>query len=160
MFGFGDEFMIDSYRRPWLLWIQLLVLFLLLFLLYCFTVFTSDLSDDATTATATASASRSSMSNLGKPIVNKHGSTAVTSHRQNFQVGEIQSMKGEIATRMSRRMVRGDIAEREGSPVKNATLLFLHPCHYFRLARWAFLKCFGIDANSENSTTGENRKDR
>ncbi|XP_038701720.1 uncharacterized protein LOC119998457 [Tripterygium wilfordii] len=157
MFGFGEELTIDSYRVPWLIWIQLLVLFLLLFLLYCFSVFTSDFPDDATTGTSSASPS---MSNLGEPIVNKHGTTAVTSRIQNFQVGEIQSMKGEIATSTSRRIVRGDIAEMEGSPAKNATLLFLHPCHYFRLARWAFLKCFGIDFDSENSTTGENRKDR
>lgn len=47
-----------------------------------------------------------------------------------------------------------DITEREGP---FATHL-LHPCHYFRLARVAFLKCLGLDSSSENSSTPEQRK--
>jgi hypothetical protein len=36
MVDFGDEFTIESYRIPWLIWIQLLAFILLIFLLYCF----------------------------------------------------------------------------------------------------------------------------
>ena len=33
MFGFGDELLIQSYRIPWLIWIQILVTFLLALLI-------------------------------------------------------------------------------------------------------------------------------
>ncbi|KVI08498.1 hypothetical protein Ccrd_013116 [Cynara cardunculus var. scolymus] len=59
MFEFGDELIIDSYRIPWLIWIQLLVMFLLVILLYYFSTTPSDLSLHFSTATATATASPS-----------------------------------------------------------------------------------------------------
>jgi hypothetical protein len=74
---------------------------------------------------------------------------------KSWQVGE-QVIKGEIATSTSRRFVRGgeDITEWEGS----STTHLYHPCHYFRLARVAFLKCLGLDLFSENASTPEQRK--
>lgn len=42
MFEFGDELIINSYRIPWLIWIQLLAMFLLVILLYFLTTTPSD----------------------------------------------------------------------------------------------------------------------
>lgn len=74
-----------------------------------------------------------------------------------WQVGENQGIKGEIATGTSRRIVvRGggeDGVEKEGcsssSSSKEANQNCFHPCHYFRLAKLAFLKCLGLDSTSE-----------
>ena len=73
-----------------------------------------------------------------------------------WQAVENISIKGEIPTRTSRDIVREveGIAEGEAS-----SLYFLHPCYYFKLARVAFLKCFGLDSISEsdNPATQKNR---
>jgi len=42
MFEFGDELVLEGFRIPWLIWIQLLVLLLLLAFLFCITVIASD----------------------------------------------------------------------------------------------------------------------
>ncbi|KAM1017752.1 hypothetical protein ACFX13_048020 [Malus domestica] len=53
MYNFGDEFTIESYRIPWLVWIQVMVMVLLLILLYCFSLLVIYLSnDDITTTTS------------------------------------------------------------------------------------------------------------
>lgn len=69
-----------------------------------------------------------------------------------WQAVENISIKGEIPTRTSREIVREveGIAEGEAS-----SLYFLHPCYYFKLARVAFLKCFGLE--SDNPATQKNR---
>lgn len=81
-----------------------------------------------------------------------------------MQRGENQSLKGEIETSTStRRIVRGEeISERESTSLKEASNINYHPCHYFRLARLAFLKCLGLDSTSENSSSSssEHKKDR
>ncbi|KAD5960581.1 hypothetical protein E3N88_12053 [Mikania micrantha] len=61
MFEFGDELIIDSYRIPWLIWIQLLAMFLLIILLCYFTTTSSDLStpSDSPSATVVSFSSRS-----------------------------------------------------------------------------------------------------
>ncbi|XP_057541665.1 uncharacterized protein LOC130820344 isoform X2 [Amaranthus tricolor] len=43
MFDFGDEFILDNNRIPWLIWIQILVMFLLTFIIL-FTYFVLDSS--------------------------------------------------------------------------------------------------------------------
>lgn len=72
------------------------------------------------------------------------------------QVGE--SIKGEIVPSTSRVMRAEDMVEMEGSAIPN---IYLHPCHYFRLARLAFLKCLGLDPTGENSSSPQrgNRKE-
>lgn len=72
------------------------------------------------------------------------------------QVGE--SIKGEIVPGTSRVMRAEDMVEMEGSAIPN---IYLHPCHYFRLARLAFLKCLGLDPTAENSSSPQrgNRKE-
>jgi hypothetical protein len=64
------------------------------------------------------------------------------------------SIKGEIPTSTEIVRVREGISEEEAS-----SLYFLHPCYYFKLARVAFLKCFGLDSISESEYTS-NQKHR
>ncbi|KAH1113803.1 hypothetical protein J1N35_007181 [Gossypium stocksii] len=142
MYDFGDEVTIESYRIPWLIWIQIIVLLLLMLLLYGFTLFAFNLPE-------TSSSSSSPDSRLGKLPAFKQTTTFSS------QVRERQSIRGEIgiAKATRRRMVRGE--EMEGSSRKepNQQELDLHPCHYFRLAKLAFLKCLGLDSDHNNNTS-------
>ncbi|XP_050369008.1 uncharacterized protein LOC126787119 [Argentina anserina] len=137
MHNFGDELTIDTYRVPWLIWIQVIVMVLLLLLLYCFSLLVLDLPDDNNNNNNNTKPSSSS-----SRLVSSHNfTTSVSANRlQNTQVGE--SMKGEIVPSTSRVMRAEDMVEMEGSATPN---IYLHPCHYFRLARVAFLKCLGLD---------------
>ncbi|TYH79270.1 hypothetical protein E1A91_D03G049700v1 [Gossypium mustelinum] len=145
MYDFGDEVTIESYRIPWLIWIQIIVLLLLMLLLYGFTLFAFDLPETS----SSSSSSSSPDSQLGKLPGFKQTTTFSS------QVRERQSISGEIgiAKATSRRMVRGE--EMEGSSRKepNQQELDLHPCHYFRLAKLAFLKCLGLDSDHNNNTS-------
>ncbi|XWS41483.1 hypothetical protein CRYUN_Cryun17cG0085600 [Craigia yunnanensis] len=158
MFDFGDELTIESYRIPWLIWIQILVMLLLLLLLYCFSLFVLDLPDSS----SSASPSLCPDSQLDQKPVFKHNTRLVSPYFQASQVGENQSMKGEIATGTSSRIVRGedDSVEKEGCSSKEANQNCYHPCYYLRLAKLAFLKCLGLDSLSENSSTSEQRNQR
>ena len=82
MFDFGDELTLQSYKIPWLIWIQLLVLFLLIFLLYCFSLLASDRSD------ASPSTSRlvSNETQIEKPIPKHNTTTIVTNCLEITQV--------------------------------------------------------------------------
>ncbi|GAV89921.1 hypothetical protein CFOL_v3_33332, partial [Cephalotus follicularis] len=156
MFEFGDELTIESYRIPWLIWIQILVLFLLIFLLYCFNLFASDLSD-TTTNTSTASPSR--VSHLDKQLV-KHNTTTITNCLQNTQVRGDRSIKGEIRTGTSN-ILRGDnVTQSDDSSSMDTNFIGFHPCHYFRLAKLAFLKCLGLDPNYDCSSTAHHTRER
>lgn len=84
-----------------------------------------------------------------------------------IQRGEAQSIKGEIATSTSRRVEEVNTtttttttAERGSTSGKEAaSSINYHPCHYFRLARVAFLKCLGLDSDNSSSNS-EQKKDR
>ncbi|KAK8367120.1 hypothetical protein V6Z12_A02G165200 [Gossypium hirsutum] len=145
MYDLGDEVTIESYRIPWLIWIQIIILLLLMLLLYGFTLFAFDLPETS----SSSSSSSSPDSQLGKLPGFKQTTTFSS------QVIERQSIRGEIgiAKTRSRRMVRGE--EMEGSSRKepNQQELDLHPCHYFRLAKLAFLKCLGLDSDHNNNTS-------
>ncbi|KAJ8769612.1 hypothetical protein K2173_005215 [Erythroxylum novogranatense] len=164
MYDLGDELTIDSYRIPWLIWIQLLVLFLLIFLLFCFSFSTSD-PPKAITPSSPSSSSPSTSGiftshdpGLDKSVY-KHTnstSTAATKRCLHPQGGEDQSIKGERATNIGRRIVREDL----GLSSKDTSFIDSHPCNYFRLAKLAFLKCFGLDNLPENSSSSDRRKDR
>lgn len=88
MVDFGDEFTIESYRIPWLLWIQLLVFVLLIFLLYCFSFLASNHSD-RTSASPSASHLVSQETQKGKPIP-KNNSTTVVSNC--FEISQVWIM--------------------------------------------------------------------
>ncbi|KAL1326914.1 hypothetical protein HN51_037037 [Arachis hypogaea] len=150
MLDFGEELSLESYRIPCLIWIQLIVFFLLLALFF---LLSSDDSSTASASSASASASAATNPRRQKSLVNGNNnhhhvstSTALTNRLQHTRGAENLSIKGEIETSSSTRTVREEIAEREGSP-----LYFLHPCHYFKLARVAFLKCLGLDSTESDS---------
>ncbi|XVF15086.1 hypothetical protein REPUB_Repub09cG0119000 [Reevesia pubescens] len=158
MFDFGDELTIESYRIPWLIWIQIIVILLLMLLLYCFSLFALDLPD----CSSSASTSLCPESQLVKKPCLKHHTRIISTCLQASQVGEKQSIKGEIATGRSRRIVSGgeDSVGKEGCSSKEANQNCYHPCHYLRLAKLAFLKCLGLDSLCENSATSEQRNQR
>ncbi|KAL6225283.1 hypothetical protein ACLB2K_004134 [Fragaria x ananassa] len=149
MHNFRDELTIETYRLPWLIWIQVIVMVLLLLVLYCFSILVLDLPDDNNTTKPSSSSSSNSR------LVSSHNftSTIYAMRLQNTQVGE--SMKGEIVPSTSRVMRAEDMIEMEDSATPN---IYLHPCYYFRLARVAFLKCLGLDPSSENLSTPQRGK--
>ncbi|KAJ0096312.1 hypothetical protein Patl1_27530 [Pistacia atlantica] len=162
MLDFGDEFTIETFKIPWLIWIQILILLLLIVLLYCFSLFSSDLdtsnshvknSSLASPSSPSSSVSTDSALHEKQPAL-KFNST-VTHRFQPSQVGGSQSIKGEIATSTGRRIVGGEENTEKDS---SSSSICYHPCHYFKLAREAFLKCLGLD--SEQSSNSEQRKDR
>ncbi|CAH9109692.1 unnamed protein product [Cuscuta europaea] len=66
MYEFGEELLIESYKVPWLIWIQLLVMVLLLLLLFFgFSVFTSDLSNNSASTSGAGGSSFSAGSDSG-----------------------------------------------------------------------------------------------
>ncbi|KAJ7945334.1 Transmembrane protein [Quillaja saponaria] len=157
MFEFGDDYII-----PWLIWIQIFVIFLLIVLLYLFSILALDLSDTTTTTTSTTMGASSSSSGffindieqIEKPIRKHNTNTRVVTNRSlNPQGGRERSIKGEIATSTSRRIANGEeIMEGVDS------LKYHHPCHYFKLAKLAFLKCFGLESTSDNLSNQKHRK--
>ncbi|KDP35236.1 hypothetical protein JCGZ_09395 [Jatropha curcas] len=159
MFDLGDNLTIETYRIPWLIWIQIIIFFLLIFLVYSFTAFSSDLShtNSSPSPSSPSLATASTTSYLNKEILKHNNNTTVTNRLQLHQVGERQSIKGEIATgTSSRRIITEESREREGFST-NAIIEF-HPCDYFRLAKLAFLKCFGLDSTSDQSSSSSDRK--
>ncbi|PON37489.1 Transmembrane protein [Parasponia andersonii] len=159
MFDSGDDLTVASFRIPWLVWVQVLVMFLLILLLYCF--FTLDPTDNIA---AIATSSSSHFVSNDTHITNKQNTatTVITNRLQNTQVGESQSIKGELAPGTSRRVVRRGEDNSAREDFSAGTHLDFHPCHYFRLARTAFLKCLGLDldldSTSENSSASRRRK--
>ncbi|XP_044478326.1 uncharacterized protein LOC123205441 [Mangifera indica] len=150
MLDFGEELTIETFKIPWLIWIQILILLLLIVLLYCFRIFSLDLNSSNSHAKNSSLASPSSASSSSstestdltlkaKPVV-KFNST-VTHRCQSSQVGESQSIKGKIVWSKGKRIVREENTESDSS----SSSMGYHPCHYFRLAREAFLKCLGLD---------------
>ncbi|XP_019463132.1 PREDICTED: uncharacterized protein LOC109362010 [Lupinus angustifolius] len=146
MFDFREEFTIETSTITCLIWIQLILFLLLIFILLFFSPIAFETSHDSTTATTTVSASTADIHHSQKLLTNNQSSSTPLTNRLQISRGvENLSIKGEIATCPSTRIVREEIAEREGS-----SLYFLHPCYYFRLARVTFLKCLGLDSTSES----------
>ncbi|KAK7399480.1 hypothetical protein VNO78_10663 [Psophocarpus tetragonolobus] len=148
MLDFGEELTLEGFRIPWLIWIQLLVFLLLLALLFCLSIIALDPSHHTTFSPSTTD------SHLHIQQSSNHHSTAITNHLQNTRGNT--SIKGEIASNPSTGIVREEIAEGEAS---TSSLSFLHPCYYFKLARAAFLRCFGLDSTSK-SDDPSNQKHR
>lgn len=86
MVDFGDELTIESYRIPWLIWIQLLVLVLLIFLLYCFSFLASDHSDRAGDSPSTSRLVSQETQIEKKPIPKNNTTTVVTNCLEISQV--------------------------------------------------------------------------
>ncbi|XP_019197901.1 PREDICTED: uncharacterized protein LOC109191710 [Ipomoea nil] len=125
MYEFGEEFIIESYKVPWLIWIQLLItLLLLLLLLVGFSLVASDPSNHPSSAACGSRPSSSGQSN----------------HKIQ-RIDEKQKFEG-LGTTTSRGVLRGEERSFGGRR---------HPCHYLGLAKQAFLKCLGLDCSCSES---------
>ncbi|GER47575.1 glycosyl hydrolase superfamily protein [Striga asiatica] len=140
---FGDEFIIESFKVPWLIWIQLIVTILLLFLLFLgFGIFTSDL------ASSSSSAASSSTAAAAAPPVRPN-----KPHRR-IKVGDQRVPRGEET---SEGLIGEENQSEEESSLKDSGFVRIfrssnHPCNYFGLAKQALFKCFGLDSSSEPSS--------
>ncbi|KAI3798549.1 hypothetical protein L1987_33826 [Smallanthus sonchifolius] len=150
MFEFGDELIIDSYRIPWLIWIQLLAMFLLLILLYYLTITPSNLSLHLSTASASPSATGQSCVNRSLLNANNRHKSQVTSlelARENETRG-MRTTTSEVVQRARKpdaRQRAEPSTTNEGSSMQHTH----HPCHFFGFAKQVFLKCLGIDSTPE-----------
>ncbi|XP_030461887.1 uncharacterized protein LOC115681919 isoform X2 [Syzygium oleosum] len=163
MVEFGDELVLESLRIPWLIWIQLLVMLLLLLLLLLYSFTSSNAASSSAAAAASPSSSSSSPppSPPPPPPLESRGSRSrkqqfLAAHGGAHQVGESQSVKGFIATSAS----RGVASEEDTMEGENSSPSYMdhHPCSIVRLARIAFLKCFGLDFTSEDSSFNRHRR--
>lgn len=155
MYEFGEELIIDSYKVPLLIWIQLLVMILLVLLLF-FGFSVLDLPNNSTFG-ASSSTPTTTGSSHGNPPSN---STITLQHRT-----QNQHTKRETEASTSREIARADESqERDGSAEKDSTIFKLlvrpqHPCNYFGLAKQAFLKCLGFDSDRDNCSTRRHAKE-
>ncbi|CAI9109246.1 OLC1v1009033C2 [Oldenlandia corymbosa var. corymbosa] len=156
---FGDEFLIENYRVPWLIWVQLLVMILLVLVLFLcgFSIFSSDQSSNSSSsgASSSSSSSSSSQSHVKKPLLDNTSS----------KVERNQTIRGEEEASASKGMLEDEIEEGDDSSAKDLALFRLlrqggrHPCDYFGLAKQAFLKCFGLGYGSESCRSSNHRKE-
>ncbi|WCJ31781.1 hypothetical protein M5689_013240 [Euphorbia peplus] len=159
MFDLEEGITMESHSIPWLFWIQILIFFLLIFLLCCFSVLSSDPFHFNNTCSSSPS-SIDALSFLNKGVLFHHHNLH---RRRNHQVTESRAdIKGdEVATSSSGRriIIREEDTENEAGLSTNV-LNDIHPCNYFRLAKLAFLKCFGLDATSDHSSTSDSTNER
>lgn len=155
MFDFGDEFVIESQRVPWLIWAQLLVMILLVVILFFgFSIFALDQFNNP----SCSSASSSSQSHSKDPVLNRSSSS------HGSKVEESQSIQQETETSAHKATIGEEIEEREEVSVKDIAFLRLlgqgnHPCDYMVLAKQAILKCFGLGYTSERSRSCKHQKE-
>ncbi|KAL2521426.1 uncharacterized protein Fot_25349 [Forsythia ovata] len=155
MFDFGDELIIESYKIPWLIWIQLLATILFIILLFGFSIFTSDSASTSISATAAASPSTSCTAIAPPPHLNNPSAS------QRAKEEEIQHVERNGGT-SGGRIIEEDQDEDESS-LKDSAFLGLfrhptHPCNYLGLATQSFLKCFGLDTRSKRPSNEKHRK--
>ncbi|KAM7513679.1 hypothetical protein LguiA_003262 [Lonicera macranthoides] len=153
MFDFGDEFVIDSYRIPWLIWIQLLVMFLLIILLY---FFTSSSLDPSSSAAPPPSFAGSFCSTDDSPLLpgTVSGCLRDSKDGETERNKETGTSRGVVAA-ISR---KEDIEEMEGFSTKDRANIALfgrpqHPCNFLGVATQAFLKCLGLDSSSSDTSS-------
>ncbi|CAA0839184.1 Unknown protein [Striga hermonthica] len=146
---FGDELIIESYKIPWLIWVQLLVMILLIVLLFFgFTVVTSDSSTSSAAAQPPTGRKEAPATHLGHHI-SSNGMIKVEEHH----VGTSGGPTGEDSQQH----------EHESSPEKDSAVLNIfkqpnHPCSYIAIAKQALYKCFGLDSGSEISSIYRHEK--
>ncbi|EYU24040.1 hypothetical protein ABFS82_12G007300 [Erythranthe guttata] len=133
---FGDEFIIESYKVPWLIWIQLVITVLIIIILFFgFSIFASDTSSSSSTdspsnSTAAAAAPPPNLIRPNSP----RGRIKVEDRRVRVD-GEISGVEVENQT--------GE----ESSSIKDITFFRQpnHPCNFIEQAKRAFLKCLGLN---------------
>ncbi|KAL6502625.1 hypothetical protein OROHE_024278 [Orobanche hederae] len=151
---FGDELIIESYKVPWLIWIQLIVTILLIIILFFgFSIFTSDPSSISSAAPPSTggAATAAPPPNLNKP----------SSSRRRTKVRDLQRVRRDEET--SPQLIEEVDHSEEESSVKDPVLVRIsglsnHPCNYFGLAKQALLKCFGLDSSSDPSREHRHEK--
>ncbi|CAA2981554.1 Hypothetical predicted protein [Olea europaea subsp. europaea] len=155
MFDFGDELIIESYKIPWLIWIQLLATILFIILLFGISVCTSD------SAASSASTSISASTSTGRAAIAPPPNLNDPSSSQRVKEEEIQQVErnGEA----SGGTIIDDDQGRDESSLNDSVLQRLfkhpaHPCNYLGLAKQSFLKCLGLDTNSESRSNEKHRK--
>ncbi|XP_047961705.1 uncharacterized protein LOC125206495 [Salvia hispanica] len=141
MVGFGDELIIESYKIPWLIWIQLLITILLFLLFFGFAAFTYDAS---TRSAAPPSGHQPAANNFTSP----NGIMTVEDERAGGRAGSSGGSSRE---------------EEDESSLKDTVILGIfrrptHPCNYFGRAKQAIFKCFGLDSSSESSASQQHEK--
>ncbi|KAI5384363.1 hypothetical protein KIW84_071395 [Lathyrus oleraceus] len=131
MLDFGE-----SFRTSWLILIQLFALLLFLAFLFCFTI----IADDSPST-----------------LHSTHVVTLSTTNPLQITRVENLSIKREIPTNTNTEIVtvREEISEGEAS-----SLYFFHPCYYFKLVKVAFLKCFGLDFESDIPSIQKHRGEK
>ncbi|XP_006354717.1 uncharacterized protein [Solanum tuberosum] len=150
MYEFGDELIIEGFKIPWLIWIQLVVMILLVLLLF-FGFSVLDLSNNSTSQGPVGSSSHVNLPS---------NSIRILQHR-NLN----QHTKGKNEASTSCEIRAADESQvREGSAEKDATIFKFcvrteHPCNYFGLAKQAFLKCLGFDSDRDNCNTRRHAKE-
>ncbi|KAL2498732.1 Uncharacterized protein Adt_24282 [Abeliophyllum distichum] len=155
MFDFGDELIIESYKIPWLIWIQLLATILFIILLFGFSIFTSDAASTSITAAAAASPSTSCTAIAPPPHLNNPSSS------QRAKEEEIQRVERNGEASGGR--IREENQDEDESSLKDSAFLRplrhpTHPCNYLGLATQSFLKCFGLDTSSKSPSNEKHRK--
>ncbi|XP_010681092.2 uncharacterized protein LOC104896089 isoform X2 [Beta vulgaris subsp. vulgaris] len=140
------DIILDNFRIPWLIWIQIFIMFLLtLIILFCyfgFIVLDSSLTTNSHTT-------------ISPNLKISHSCSPSTQATVNHDARE------EIATTASNRLRRlENNSERDGSSIKDiapspVAERFFHPCRYLDLARQAFLKCLGLGSGSHNCNDEE-----
>ncbi|XP_010519978.1 PREDICTED: uncharacterized protein LOC104799256 [Tarenaya hassleriana] len=150
MVDFGEELVIvDSYRIPWLIWIQMLVFFLLLLLLCALGILSPDLYENNPSSSSSSASSSSGASvprrfPLGDPVPADCGSKFFGNSslvQSNQMGGGSESIKGEITPCTS-----------SSTGGEGSTRNSYHPCSLFQIARSAFLKCLGLDPTSSDDS--------
>lgn len=149
MFDLGNEFVIGSYRVPWLIWIQLLVMILIIILLYHIIISVDPFPTTAVNASPEIVLDSKS-SGLRSP---SSAADATSSRFPSAKVRESQCINNATGTTTRRRRGRkDDMHEKEGDSSQITVFeRSYHPCHYLGLARRAFLKCLGLDFSSKDS---------
>ncbi|KAL8475014.1 hypothetical protein ACS0TY_031441 [Phlomoides rotata] len=150
---FGEEFIIESYKIPWLIWIQLLVMILLVILLFFgFCIFNSDASSSSSVASASTGGGGGSSppTHLNQP----------SSSQRRIKVEAQRSRRDEGATAD---FIREEEQSGEESSAKDSTFFRIfgqsnHPCNIFGLAKRAVFKCFGLDSSTEHSNSHQHDK--
>ncbi|XP_031397153.1 uncharacterized protein LOC116208075 [Punica granatum] len=155
MVEFGEELIIDSFRIPWLIWIQVIVMLLLLLLIYSFSLVTSSSSDLSPDDPLCCSSPPSSSSQI--KLQQQVGEITGASSRSSIS----RNKSGNHQEGRSRSIRNNDNVNKEGGTsalindrsISSQSLYnnTHHPCNIVRLAKIAFLKCLGLD---NNPTTG------
>ncbi|XP_057806988.1 uncharacterized protein LOC131021764 [Salvia miltiorrhiza] len=144
MSGLGDEFIVESFKVPWLIWIQLIVMFLLIILLFFgFGVFTLEPSSYLAASPSTAATPP------------PHRSNPSSSHTR--AKAEVQGTRRDRASsaEFTREVQNG---EESSSKDSSFSRIHNHPCNYFDIAKRAVLKCLGLDSSSEPSRSDQHEK--